>query len=113
MYTVCLSVCLRAVASRQSEMGEMDEALQEFASTGRAGRRNALPDIRGEHASTSTADLPGQLEKMSCSGERPPPSRRGPLLGVLYRTALFCTVPYRNLYYPSADGVLLSAVNRH
>lgn len=50
-------------------MGEMDEALQEFASTGRAGRRNALPDIRGEHASTSTADLPEQLEKMSCSGK--------------------------------------------
>ncbi|XP_043246098.1 cAMP-dependent protein kinase inhibitor beta-like [Amphibalanus amphitrite] len=59
-------------------MGEMDEALQEFASTGRAGRRNALPDIRGEHASTSTADLPGQMEKMSCSDAGSNPQAAGP-----------------------------------
>jgi hypothetical protein len=38
---------------------------QEFLSTGRTGRRNAIPDIHGRHAETDTADLPQRLEALS------------------------------------------------
>ncbi|KAL7303888.1 hypothetical protein TKK_0004009 [Trichogramma kaykai] len=37
------------------------EGSEEFLSTGRTGRRNALHDILGEHAETATADLPEKL----------------------------------------------------
>ncbi|XP_011502899.1 PREDICTED: uncharacterized protein LOC105366232 [Ceratosolen solmsi marchali] len=38
---------------------------QEFLSTGRTGRRNAIPDIHGRHADTDTADLPQRLEALT------------------------------------------------
>lgn len=41
----------------------------EFYNTGRVGRRNALPDILGPNCTTSTADLPGQLESLSTDGK--------------------------------------------
>ncbi len=45
------------------------EAVDEFIATGRAGRRNALPDVLSEkHGATSTAELPDSLSKLSCSG---------------------------------------------
>lgn len=37
----------------------------EFFNTGRVGRRNAMPDILGSHAATSTADLPDQLSALT------------------------------------------------
>ncbi|CAH0393030.1 unnamed protein product [Bemisia tabaci] len=40
---------------------------QDFLTTGRTGRRNALPDILGSHNTTSTADLPSRLEGLSTS----------------------------------------------
>ncbi|CAH1399673.1 unnamed protein product [Nezara viridula] len=40
--------------------GERDP-VQDFLTTGRAGRRNALPNILSEHAMTTTADLPERL----------------------------------------------------
>ncbi|XP_076046402.1 uncharacterized protein LOC143028346 [Oratosquilla oratoria] len=43
------------------------DATAEFVATGRTGRRNAMPDILGEHAGTTTAELPAALEKLSCS----------------------------------------------
>ena len=41
------------------------EGSQEFLSTGRTGRRNAMPDILGQHADTGTADLPERLEALT------------------------------------------------
>ncbi|XP_014214468.1 uncharacterized protein LOC106643732 [Copidosoma floridanum] len=41
------------------------EGTQEFLSTGRTGRRNAMPDILGQYAETGTADLPEKLEALS------------------------------------------------
>jgi cAMP-dependent protein kinase inhibitor. len=40
---------------------------KDFLTTGRTGRRNALPDILGENARTSVADLPDQLGALSTS----------------------------------------------
>lgn len=45
------------------------DVTQDFLTTGRAGRRNALPDILGEHALTSTSDLPDKLKGLSTQGE--------------------------------------------
>lgn len=44
------------------------EGSKEFLSTGRTGRRNALPDILGEHASTTTAGLPEKFESLDAGG---------------------------------------------
>ncbi|XP_033228476.1 uncharacterized protein LOC117180203 isoform X2 [Belonocnema kinseyi] len=41
------------------------EGSKEFLSTGRTGRRNAMPDILGQHAETGTADLPARLEALT------------------------------------------------
>lgn len=38
---------------------------KEFLSTGRTGRRNALPDILGRHAETGLSDLSDRFEEMS------------------------------------------------
>ena len=44
-------------------------SVEDFISTGRAGRRNALADIMDSRCgSTSTAGLPNSLAKLSCSG---------------------------------------------
>ncbi|XP_075235453.1 uncharacterized protein LOC142332734 [Lycorma delicatula] len=45
------------------------DVTQDFLTTGRAGRRNALPDILGEHALTSTSDLPERLQCLSTKDE--------------------------------------------
>lgn len=39
----------------------------DFYTTGRVGRRNAMPDILGSHCTTTTADLPDQLGALSTS----------------------------------------------
>jgi len=44
-----------------------ENAITDFLTTGRTGRRNALPDILGENANASTGDLPEKLEQLSCS----------------------------------------------
>lgn len=43
----------------------VDPNHNEFFSTGRVGRRNAMPDIMGQHCRTTTADLPDQLSALS------------------------------------------------
>lgn len=40
---------------------------QEFLSSGRTGRRNALPDILGEHALVTSSDLPARLQSLTTS----------------------------------------------
>lgn len=44
-------------------------AFDDFLQTGRTGRRNAMPDIHGQNAAISTADLPDSLQKLSCAGK--------------------------------------------
>lgn len=44
------------------------DVTKDFLTTGRAGRRNALPDILGEHALVSTSDLPDRLQNLSTRG---------------------------------------------
>lgn len=39
----------------------------DFYNTGRVGRRNAMPDILGQHCKTTTADLPDQLSALTTS----------------------------------------------
>lgn len=44
-------------------------SVDDFLSTGRTGRRNALPDILEQKSShTNTADLPNQLQKLNFEG---------------------------------------------
>jgi len=38
---------------------------KEFLSTGRTGRRNALPDILGRHAATGLSDLSDRFDELS------------------------------------------------
>ncbi|NWH90395.1 IPKB inhibitor, partial [Cardinalis cardinalis] len=67
------------------------EPVLDFASSGRTGRRNALPDILGSPAGVSPADLPLKLAEMSLSAggaqdmqspsaEAPPPQPPSPEL---------------------------------
>jgi hypothetical protein len=46
------------------------KSVEDFISSGRVGRRNALPDILDEKvANTDTSALPSKLEKLTCSDE--------------------------------------------
>lgn len=70
------------------------EPVLDFASSGRTGRRNALPDILGSPAGVSPSDLPLKLAEMSLSagGCRQGWGRRGgdaaePLTALLPSTA--------------------------
>ncbi|NXE05711.1 IPKB inhibitor, partial [Lophotis ruficrista] len=56
------------------------EPVLDFASSGRTGRRNALPDILGSPAGVSPSDLPLKLAEMSLSAGRPG-GRRRPVRG--------------------------------
>jgi hypothetical protein len=56
-----------AVMTEQSPDSSKDP-VEAFLSSGRTGRRNALADIRSEHAATSTSSLPECLEKLSTDG---------------------------------------------
>ncbi|XP_069051844.1 cAMP-dependent protein kinase inhibitor beta [Lepisosteus oculatus] len=50
-------------------MTDVEPVVTDFAATGRAGRRNALPDILGSPAGTATADLPDKLSELSVSDD--------------------------------------------
>ncbi|XP_043464391.1 uncharacterized protein LOC122499885 isoform X2 [Leptopilina heterotoma] len=53
------------------------EGSKEFLSTGRTGRRNAMPDILGQHAETGTADLPARLEALTTDVNHDKPGTSG------------------------------------
>lgn len=42
-----------------------DNRPEDFLQSGRTGRRNALANILGEHASVTSSDLPSQLEALT------------------------------------------------
>lgn len=50
------------------------ELTSDFFNTGRAGRRNALPDILSSHATISTADLPDQLSALTTTDSKSSPA---------------------------------------
>lgn len=48
-------------------MTDVEPVVTDFAASGRAGRRNALPDILGSPAGAGTSDLPHKLAELSIS----------------------------------------------
>lgn len=48
-------------------MTDVEPVVTDFAASGRAGRRNALPDILGSSAGAGTSELPHKLAKLSMS----------------------------------------------
>uniref|UniRef100_A0A803T9D6 cAMP-dependent protein kinase inhibitor beta n=1 Tax=Anolis carolinensis TaxID=28377 RepID=A0A803T9D6_ANOCA len=50
-------------------MTDVEPVVTDFAASGRAGRRNALPDILGSSAGAGTSDLPHKLAELSMSEE--------------------------------------------
>ncbi|XP_074032424.1 uncharacterized protein isoform X2 [Leptinotarsa decemlineata] len=51
---------------------------QEFLSSGRTGRRNALPDILGQHALVTSSDLPSKLQGLSTNDKSSEDKRHQP-----------------------------------
>lgn len=52
---------------KESAMTDVEPLVTDFAASGRAGRRNALPDILGSPAGAGTSDLPHKLAELSIS----------------------------------------------
>ncbi|XP_052019625.1 cAMP-dependent protein kinase inhibitor beta [Apodemus sylvaticus] len=48
-----------------SEMTDVESVMTSFASSARAGRRNALPDIQSSLAAGGSSDLPLKLEALA------------------------------------------------
>lgn len=68
--TVSTSSANASVTAETSASPEdAGQSADEFLSTGRTGRRNAMPDILEEKTCHSgTSELPSQLEKLSFNG---------------------------------------------
>ncbi|XP_029903331.1 cAMP-dependent protein kinase inhibitor beta isoform X2 [Myripristis murdjan] len=49
-------------------MTDVEPVVTDFTSTGRTGRRNAMPDILGSSAGAGAADLSGKLAELSVVG---------------------------------------------
>uniref|UniRef100_A0A2K5DT19 cAMP-dependent protein kinase inhibitor n=1 Tax=Aotus nancymaae TaxID=37293 RepID=A0A2K5DT19_AOTNA len=54
-----------AMRTESSKMTDVEPGVTNFASSARAGRRNALPDIQSSAATGGTSDLPLKLEALS------------------------------------------------
>ncbi|XP_064269122.1 cAMP-dependent protein kinase inhibitor beta [Passer domesticus] len=48
-------------------MTDVEPVVTDFVSSGRSGRRNALPDILGSPAGAGTSELPHKLAELSVS----------------------------------------------
>ncbi|KAK7790761.1 hypothetical protein R5R35_007466 [Gryllus longicercus] len=59
------ALVLKMLAVMEQSPDANHDPVQDFLSSGRTGRRNAMPDILGEHASTSTAELPARLQQLN------------------------------------------------
>ncbi|XP_067014385.1 cAMP-dependent protein kinase inhibitor alpha [Anabrus simplex] len=62
---------LKMLTAMEQSPDSNHDPVQDFLSSGRTGRRNALPDILGEHANTSTAELPECLQKLTANDPSP------------------------------------------
>ena len=73
IFTV-IKILNRAAMDKEAEQtgtaagGNADDIHSEFCNTGRIGRRNALPDILGNHCTTTTAELPTILSALKTTG---------------------------------------------
>lgn len=54
-----------AMRIQSSEMTDEELGVDSFASSARAGRRNAVPDIQGSAGTDGTSKLPPKLESLS------------------------------------------------
>ncbi|EAW48169.1 protein kinase (cAMP-dependent, catalytic) inhibitor beta, isoform CRA_b [Homo sapiens] len=61
----CLVLHDVAMRTDSSKMTDVESGVANFASSARAGRRNALPDIQSSAATDGTSDLPLKLEALS------------------------------------------------
>uniref|UniRef100_A0A8D2NMN9 cAMP-dependent protein kinase inhibitor beta n=2 Tax=Telluraves TaxID=3073808 RepID=A0A8D2NMN9_ZOSLA len=57
-------------------MTDVEPVVTDFAASGRAGRRNALPDILGSPAGAGTSDLPHKLAELSVAEGNDSPTSR-------------------------------------
>lgn len=62
-----LCVSCRCCYEERSEMTDVEAGVTDFASSGRSGRRNALPDILGSPAGAEASDLPQKLADLCVS----------------------------------------------
>ena len=70
-----VKILKRATMDKEAEqtgaaVANADDIHSEFCNTGRIGRRNALPDILGNHCTTTTAELPTILSALKTTGEK-------------------------------------------
>lgn len=64
-------------------MTDVEPVVTDFAASGRAGRRNALPDILGSPAGAGTSDLPHKLAELSVSEGKGCACRKGHFYAVV------------------------------
>uniref|UniRef100_A0A4X2M9U3 cAMP-dependent protein kinase inhibitor beta n=1 Tax=Vombatus ursinus TaxID=29139 RepID=A0A4X2M9U3_VOMUR len=57
----------RTDLNKRLKMTDVQPVVTDFSSSGRTGRRNALPDIRGSPGSPGSSELPKKLENLSLS----------------------------------------------
>ncbi|KAK2864577.1 hypothetical protein Q7C36_003731 [Tachysurus vachellii] len=68
---ICYQLCLHSHSPiGRGEMTEVQSVL-DFASSGRSGRRNALPDVLGSPAGVNPSDLPLKLTELSLTADGP------------------------------------------
>lgn len=58
-------------ANPSTSTGDKAVEPDDFYSTGRVGRRNAMPDILGSHCTTTTSDLPDKLKALTTDDKKP------------------------------------------
>ena len=54
-----------AMRTDRSEMTDVESVVNNFASSARTGRRNAVPDIQGSAGTGGSSELPLSLEALS------------------------------------------------
>ncbi|KAL0281544.1 UNVERIFIED_CONTAM: hypothetical protein PYX00_002495 [Menopon gallinae] len=67
-----LRAVLKMLAVMEPSSNSPDDPKSEFIVTGRTGRRNAMADILGPNASTSSGDLAERMESLCTAGEHRP-----------------------------------------
>lgn len=72
-------------------MTDVEPVVTDFAASGRAGRRNALPDILGSPAGAGTSDLPHKLAELSVAEGNGCPFRKGHFYAVIHFAFFFQT----------------------
>lgn len=68
---------LKMLAAMEQTPNSSRDPVEDFLTTGRTGRRNAMADILGEHAATGSGDLSERMEGLSTDQMGPGPSTSG------------------------------------